>query len=121
VLVLRAARDPRDQIRERLRVQQGVGVDGRHQRRGDALEGGVERVVLAGRRLDDPPVLEPEPLRRLLRALGGAVRRVVVGQDDLQRTGVREPGDPLQGRHDRPLLVPGRDDHGHRRPLPFLP
>ena len=77
--------------------------------------------MLAGRRLEDPPVDQPQSLCRLLRAFGGAVGRVVVGQHDLQRADVGEPGDPLQGRHDRPLLVPGRDDRGHRRPLPFLP
>ena len=121
VLVLRAACNASDQIRERLRVQQGVRVHGHHQRRRHALKGRVERPVLAGRRFEHPPVVQAVSLRHLLRKLGGAVGRVVVGQDDLDRAGVGEPRDPVQRRPDAALFVPSRDDDGHRGPLPVRP
>jgi hypothetical protein len=58
VLLLRAARNASDQVRERLRVKQGVRIHGDHQRCHHTLKGGVERPVLAGRRFEHPPVLQ---------------------------------------------------------------
>ena len=121
VLVLRPARHARDQVHDRCRVRHGVGVDGHHDRRGDVDQRRVERVMLAGHRLEAPPVFEPEAACRSLGQLRRPVGRVVVGQDDRQRAGVAASGDAVEGPLDRVLLVVGRDDHRYRRPLAGRP
>ena len=121
VLALGTAGDPRDQARHRIRVQERVRVDGHDQRGGHVRECGVQRGVLAGDALEQPPVVEAQPLRRLRRELGRPVGRVVVGQHDLERAGIGEAGDPLERRNDCRLLVPRRDDQRDRGPLPRRP
>ena len=58
-------------------------------------------MVLARLGFEEAPVVEPQPQCRFFGKSGGAVGRVVVGQDDLDRALIGELGDPLQGRHDR--------------------
>ena len=115
------ARDPADQVCEGVRVRQRIGVQGHDERRRHGREGGVERVELAPLRLEHPPVVQPMPPRGLLSELGGAVGRVVVGQDDLEPPGVGRGREVVHGPRDGLLLVVGRDDDGQCRPLPGRP
>ena len=62
MLVLRAARDARDEVRERVALQEGVGVDRDHERRVIARERRVQRPVLARLGLEDPPVVQAQAL-----------------------------------------------------------
>ena len=115
------AHQPADQILQSLWVQKGVGVDGDHDRSLDALQRSVERPPLSRFRLEDAPQLQTTSPRRLLGDLGGAVGRVVVGEDRRERPAVGEVRDPLQGRPDGRLLVPGGDHDGHRGPRTLRP
>ena len=111
------AHQPADQILQSVRVQEGVGVDGDDDRGLDALQRPVQRPPLSRLRLEDAPQLQTAAPRRLLGDLGGAVGRVVVGEDRRERPAVGEVRDPLQGRPDGRLLVSGGDHDGHRGPL----
>ena len=121
VLILRAPRDTAYQKRERVPMQQGVGVDGHQERSRHALEGGVEGVVLAGDRFEHVPIVEAVPPRRPLRELGGAIGRVVISEYDLNRALISESGDVVHGGHDRVLLIPRGHDHRHGGPLSRRP
>ena len=121
VLVLRPRGHARDQVGERLGVQQRVGVDRHHDRRRHVDERRVERVVLAGLGLEAAPIVEPQPRSRGRAELGGPVRRVVVGQHDRERARILGRRDVVERRLDRRLLVVRRHDHGHRRPLAGRP
>jgi hypothetical protein len=121
VLILRPAGHARDQIGECVAVEQRVGVDGHDQQRGHADERRVERVVLAGRRLEAAPVVDAESLRRGLGQLGRSVGRVVVGQHDLNGTWIVGRSDVLDRPLDRRLLVERGDNDGDRGPLALAP
>ena len=121
VLPLRCAGNANDQSCERLRVQMRVGIDRDHERRRHHGEGCVQCVVLALLRLDDPSIREPEALTGRVRESRGVVGRVVVRDDDLHPTVVREVGDAFESADDRRALVPRGDQDRHRRPLAVGP
>ena len=87
----------------------------------DCGQGGVERPVLAGRRLEDPPILQAESDRRVTRALGRRSVELLSASTISQRARVGEIGKSLEGRGDRVLLVPRGHDEGHGRPSAVRP
>ena len=74
MLVLGTAPEPGDQVAERLRMQEGVGVDGHHDRSLHALERGVQCPVLPRLGLED--AAEVQPARRAASSASSAVRSV---------------------------------------------
>jgi hypothetical protein len=115
VLTLRRVRKPGNQVAQRLALQERVGVDRDDDRGRHAREHGIEREVLARTRFEDAPVAQAESPRRGSGDLRGAIRRVVVGQDDVHFARVGQARNPLEGRPDRGFLVPGSDHDRHGR------
>ncbi len=102
------AHQPADQIPQSLWVQKGVGVDGDHDRGLDALQRSVQRPPLSRFRLEDAPQLQPAAPRRLLGDLGGAVGRVVVGEDRRRAARRRRGPRSAPGSARWPTPRPGR-------------
>ena len=121
VLALRCGGDANHESCERLLLQMRVGIDRHHERRRHRGEGRVQRMVLALLRLEDTPVVESKALTRSVCQQGGLVGRIVVCDDDVHPTCVRELGDAFERANDRRALVPRRDDNGHGRPLTIGP
>jgi hypothetical protein len=121
VLVLGRARKADDQAGERLALQVRVGIDGYDERCVHACERGVQGVVLALLRLEDPPVAKAQAPARGVRERSGVVRRVVVRDHDFDPPVVHESGHAFERPDDRLALVPGRDQDRDRRPSAFRP
>ena len=73
VLTLWRARHAGHESRERLLLQEGVGIDRHHERCRHRLQGSVEGVVLALSFLEDPSVRAREASTRRVRQQGGVV------------------------------------------------